>query len=50
MPADVDNELAALKAQLGAGSAPAELTSGSPETAGSPETGGSPQATAEPGS
>jgi phage shock protein A len=42
--ADVDNELAALKAQLGAGSAPAELTSGSPEA------GGSPQATAEPGS
>jgi phage shock protein A len=60
--ADVDNELAALKAQLGAGSAPAELTSGSPEAADSPQaggfpeaadspqTGGSPQATAEPGS
>jgi hypothetical protein len=26
----VDSELAALKAELGAGSAPAELTSGSP--------------------
>jgi phage shock protein A len=48
--ADVDNELAALKAQLGAGDAPAELTSGSPGAGGSPQTGGSPQATAEPGS
>ena len=60
--ADVDNELAALKAQLGAGSAPAELTSGSPEAADSPQAGGfpeaadspqaggSPQATAGPGS
>jgi phage shock protein A len=37
--ADVDNELAALKAQIGAGSAPAELTSGSSQAAPEPASG-----------
>jgi phage shock protein A len=58
--ADVDGELAALKAEIGTGSATPELTSGSPAAgeAGSPaaggpaagEAGGPPQATGEAGS
>jgi phage shock protein A len=62
--ADVENELAALKAEIGPGIVVPELTSGSSEAGGSPPSspaagsaaggsaagGGSPQATAEPGS
>jgi phage shock protein A len=44
--ADVDSELAALKAELGAGSAPPELTSGSPPAAAEP--GSSSQAAGGP--
>ena len=44
--ADVDNELAALKAEIGAGSATPELTSGSPPAA---EAGSSSQAAGEAG-
>jgi phage shock protein A len=48
--ADVENELAALKAEIGPGIVVPELTSGSSEAADAPPAAGSSQAKAEPGS